>query len=101
MRCPWHNGLMAVSRAERRRDWEQRVIADFGETGASVALDLLQLTELAWHDSYGEVTPSEGVIDDILLLSGGSLEKLIEAALLAVTDWRDLRVAADRLRDRT
>ena len=72
----------------------------FGEDRASVALDLLELTELAWHDCYGEVSPSEEIIEDMLLLSGGNLERLIEAALLGVTDWRDLRVAADELRSR-
>lgn len=72
----------------------------FGEDRASVALDLLELTELAWHDCYGEVSPSEAIIEDILLLSEGSLEQLIQAALLGVTDWRDLQVAAEELRNR-
>ena len=31
----------------------------------------------------------------MLLLCDGSIEKLIGAARLAVTDWRDLKVAAD------
>jgi hypothetical protein len=75
--------------------------AVFGEGKASVALDLLELTELAWHDCYGEISPSEDVIDDMLLVSGGSIEGLIEAARLAVTDFRDLRVAADRARGDT
>ena len=72
----------------------------FGEDRASVALDLLELTELAWHDCYGEVSPSGEIIEDIFVLSEGSLERLVEAALLGVTDWRDLRVAADALRNR-
>lgn len=76
------------------------MVSLFGEDRASVALDLLELTELAWHDCYGEVSPSEGIIEDMLVLSEGSLERLIEAALLGVTDWRDLRVAADALRNR-
>lgn len=62
------------------------------------ALDLLELVELAWHDVYGEVTPSEDVINDILVLSEGNLRLLIRWARLAVTDWRDVRVEADRLR---
>ena len=65
-----------------------------------IALDLLELTELAWHDCYGEVTPSEDIIDDILLLSHGNINQLIQATRLAVTDWRDLKVAADELRNR-
>ena len=72
----------------------------FGEEPASAALDLLELVELAWHDCYGEITPSDQVIEDILLLSNGSLGQLIEAARLAVADWRDLRVAAQAVRDR-
>ena len=63
-------------------------------------LDLLELTELAWHDCYGEVTPPEDVIADILLLSEGRIERLVQMARLAVTDWRDLRVAADAFRNR-
>ena len=66
---------------------------------APFALDLLELTELAWHDCYGEITPPEEVIEDMLLLSEGSIEQLIQAALLGVTDWRDLKVAAEKLRN--
>ncbi len=89
---------MVVSRAERRRERATRVAAAFGEEKASVALDLLELTELAWHDCYGEVSPSEDLVDDMLLVSGGSIERLIEAARLAVSDWRDLKVAAEKSR---
>ncbi len=57
---------------------------------------VLTLTELAWHDCYAEVSPSESVIDDILLCSGGDLTTLIRAAKLAVEDYRDLKLwAAD------
>jgi hypothetical protein len=76
------------------------VIAVLGEDLAETALDLLELVELAWHDCYGEVTPSDEIIDDILLLSGGTLRGLIAAARLAVTDWRDVKLAAQELRDR-
>jgi hypothetical protein len=92
---------MAVSRAERRENRKHRAIAVFGENRAPFALDLLELTELAWHDCYGEVTPSDDVIDDMLLLSEGSIERLIQAARLGVTDWRDLKVAAEDFRNRT
>jgi hypothetical protein len=44
------------------------------------------------------VSPSEDVIDDILLLSEGTFEQPVQAARLAVTDWRDLKLAAERLR---
>jgi len=70
----------------------------FGQDRATFALDLLELTELAWHDCYGEITPSEDVIDDMLLLSEGSIERLAQVARLAVADWRDLKVAAEELR---
>lgn len=89
---------MAVSRAQRRSERTPRVVAVFGKERAQFALDLLELTELAWHDCYGEITPSDEVIEDMLLLSEGSIEQFIQAARLAVTDWRDLRVAADDLR---
>lgn len=74
------------------------MIGLFGEDLAPSALDLLELAELAWHDCYGEVPPPEDVVDDMLLLSEGKLEGLVQSARLAVTDWRDLRVAADNLR---
>ncbi len=90
---------MAVSRADRREDRWRRVVTVFGENQAPFALDLPELTELAWHDCYGEVTPSKEVVDDMLLLSQGDLAHLIQAASLGVTDWRDLKVAADELRN--
>jgi len=86
---------MAVSRAERRKAREPRVLAVFGTDRTPRALDLLELVEFAWHDCYNEITPSEEIIDDILLLSDGRLDRLIVAARLAVSDWRDLKVAAD------
>lgn len=91
---------MAVSRADRRRDRTPRARALFGDE-ADVALDLLELTELAWHDCYGEIAPPEDVVEDILLLSEGRIDTLVRFALLAVIDRRDLRVAADEMRDRT
>jgi len=65
-----------------------------------VALDLLDILELAWHDCYGDLTPPRQVIEDMLTLSDGTIEGLIQASLLAVRDWRDLRVAAEELRTR-
>lgn len=89
---------MAVSRAKRRSERTPRVTTVFDSKGAQVALDLLELTELAWHDCYGEITPPDDVIEDMLVLSEGSIELLVHAARLAVTDRRDLRIAADGLR---
>ena len=91
---------MAVSRADRRADREARVLAVFGSESTPTVLDLLELVELAWHDCYSEVSPSEDLIDDVLLLSGGELEKLVSVARLAVTDWRDVKVAAADHRNR-
>jgi hypothetical protein len=93
------NGSMAVGRAERRTEREPRIVAVFGIDQAILALDLFDLTELAWHDCYGEVTPPPSVIEDMLTLSGGTIAGLIQAALLAVTDWRDLNVAAEERRN--
>ena len=70
----------------------------FGTKRTDAALDLLELFELAWHDCYGEITPPDAVIDDVLLLSQGDLSRLIASARLAVSDWRDTRVSADDLR---
>ena len=75
---------MAVSRAGRRNARKARVLTVFGEEWAPRALDLLELVELAWHDCYDEITPPEDIIDDILLLSEGRLDRLIVAARLAV-----------------
>ena len=74
------------------------VIDVFGSEKAPVALDLLELTELAWHDTSGEITPPDDVIDDMLLLTGGSIDQLVHSARLAVADPRDLKVAAERAR---
>lgn len=90
---------MAVSRSERRELRRAGVAAVVGDDEVGAALDLLELVELAWHDCYGEITPSDAVVDDMLVLSrGGTLAGLVAAARLAVTDWRDLRIAADALR---
>lgn len=73
----------------------------FGEDLSAAALDLLELTDLAWHDCYGEPSPPEDLVEDMLVVSEGSIAKLIEAARLCVVDWRDLKVAAEELRNRT
>jgi hypothetical protein len=91
---------MAVGRVERRAERKERVVSVFGEALAAPALDLLELTELAWHDCYQEITPSEETVDDILLCSQGELTKLIQAARLAVMDRRDLAMWAQRQRSR-
>jgi len=91
---------MAVGRTERRADRRTKVAVLFADR-TDRALDLLELLELAWHDAYGEVSPPEDLIDDILLMSEGNLRQLIRWARLAVEDWRDVRVAADDVRTGT
>ena len=93
-------GAVAIGRAERWRERQPRVRATFGddaETQRRVAA-VFELMEMAWHDCYGEISPPEEIVDDVLLCSGGKLGGLIDAAQLAVIDFRDLRLQADDLR---
>jgi hypothetical protein len=85
---------MAVGRRERRAERHGAFDHVFGDQ-AGVALDLVELLELAWHDVYGDVTPPPQVIDDLLVCSHGRLDLLVRAAHLASIDWRDLRLQAD------
>lgn len=91
---------MAISRDERRAGRKKRVVGVFGDALADPVLDLLELTDLAWHDVYDEIAPSEEIVDDILLCSEGEIGKLIRVARMAVADWRDLKVSALELRNR-
>ncbi|HEU4318520.1 MAG TPA: hypothetical protein VFS66_00400 [Acidimicrobiia bacterium] len=88
---------MAIGRAERRASRRTKVAVLFADR-TDRALDLLELLELAWHDVYGDVTPPEEVIDDVLTVSQGTLRGLIRAARLAVADHRDLRLQAAAIR---
>ncbi|TCC07658.1 hypothetical protein [Kribbella soli] len=88
---------MVVGRDQRREARRARFQQEFGRN-ATVALELIELTELAWHDCYNEPTFSDEILDDLLLVAGGSIQNLVHGAWLAVTDWRDLRVAANELR---
>lgn len=91
---------MAVGRAERFEERKPRVIATFGDDDQTLraVAHVFELMEMAWHDCYGEITPSEDVLDDVLLCSGGTLGGLIDAAHLAVIDRRDLSVWASSVR---
>ena len=84
------------SRASRREQRRTRVEAAFG-SNTDAALDVLELTEFAWHDCYGDVTPPNAVVDDILTVSEGRLDRLARAARLAVEDSRDLRMQAEAI----
>jgi hypothetical protein len=62
---------VAIGRAERFAERRPRVVAVFGDdeqTLRSVA-SVLELLEMAWHDCYGEITPSEEIVDQVLLCS--------------------------------
>ena len=91
---------MAVGRAERFEERKPRVVAVFGDDSRTlrVVAHAFELMEMAWHDCYGEISPSEAVVDDILLCSGGTLGGLVDAAHLAVIDQRDLSVWAASIR---
>jgi hypothetical protein len=91
--------MAAISRADRRAARAPRVRAVFADR-TDAALDLFELVELAWHDCYAEITPSEEIIDDVLFLSEGDLAKLVTYARLAVTDWRDVKMNVTALRER-
>jgi hypothetical protein len=88
---------MAISRAERREERRPRARAEFGPD-ADAVLDVLELTEFAWHDCYSEVSPPSEVIDDIFVAASGSVTEFARAARLAIEDYRDLRLWADSLR---
>ncbi len=88
---------MAVGREQRRNERRTKVAVLFADR-TDRALDLLELLEMAWHDVYGEVSPPEQVIDDVLFLSEGSLRLLIRWARLAIADSRDVQVAAESAR---
>jgi hypothetical protein len=91
---------MAIGRAERFEARKPRIVAVFGgdENTLRAVAQVFELMELAWHECYGEVTPPEAVVDDVLLCSEGALGGLVDAAHLAVIDRRDLSVRASALR---
>jgi len=89
---------MAVGRAQRRAERAGRFAEVFGKKSGS-ALDLVEVMEYAWHDCYSEITPPDEVIEDLLVCSRGSIETLIRAVHLGITDWRDLRMWADSVRE--
>ena len=88
---------MAVGRAARRAGRAQIVESVLGKPHASAGLDLLELTQFAWHDCYGEITPPDDVILNILICSRGDLAVMVNAAKLAVIDSRDLQLWAERV----
>ena len=92
---------MAVGRQERFNLIRPRVADLFGDSSDTVdrVARVFELMEKAWHDLYGEPSPPDEVVDDVLVCSDGTLEGLVDSAWIAVVDWRDLRVAADTKRN--
>jgi hypothetical protein len=91
---------MAIGSDQRRRERRPRIMRQFDPREVEAALDLLALVDMAWHDCYGprELEIPARVLDDVLLLAHGDLADLIRVAREAVTDFRDVRLAADEER---
>lgn len=90
---------MVTSSADRRGSRSQRAADVFGGQ-AEAALDALALLDFAWHDCYGDPSPSDDVMEDVWVVANGDLSTFISAAHLAVIDYRDLRMNADEARRR-
>ena len=88
---------MAIGSEQGRQDRRLRIEQQFAAHNVEAALDLLHLTDMAWHDCYGphELEIPSAVLDDVLLLASGNLASLVTVARAAVLDFRDVRVAAD------
>jgi hypothetical protein len=91
---------MAIGSDQRRQARGPLIETLFPSRDVEAALDLLHLTDMAWHDCFGprelEIPPQ--VLDDVLVLALGDLASLIPVARAAVLDFRDVRLAADRER---
>lgn len=98
----WHDHAVTASWSERLKELRPRLIDAFGndvETMRTVSR-VLELMDKAWRDSYGPGAPSDEIVDDVLLCAGGTLPGLVDAAHLAVVDWRDVVVWASEIRGR-
>lgn len=87
-------GIVMPAERSRRREARRTKVAVLFADRTDRALDLLELLEMAWHDTYGEGTPPEDLIDDVLFLSQGNLRLLIRWARIAIADWRDVKASA-------
>lgn len=88
---------MVIGRDARMASLRPRLAGAFESDQIERVIEVLVLTELAWHDCYGESSPPPEVMEDILTVAGGDLGRLIRAAHMAVIDRRDLRVWAESL----
>ena len=93
---------MAIGSAQRRKERKPRIKEQFAPGDVEAALDLLHLTDMAWHDCFGprELEIPQLVLDDMSLLARGDLVRLIRLSLEAVMDYRDLRLAANAEREK-
>jgi hypothetical protein len=74
---------MSISRAERRANREPRAREEFGRD-ADAVLDILELTEFAWHDCYSEITPPDAVVDDIFVVAQGTFATCVSPRTTSV-----------------
>jgi hypothetical protein len=91
---------MAIGSVQRRAERRRIIESTFPSSHVEAALDLLDLTDMAWHDCYGpkDLALPDSVLEDVLLLADGGLVALIKVAHQAVIDFRDVRMAADERR---
>lgn len=76
---------MPIGSQARRAARKGRIAAQFPAEQVDAVLDLLHLTDMAWHDCYGpkELEIPIDVLEDVLLLAEGSLAALIRCARAA------------------
>jgi hypothetical protein len=70
----------------------ERVSRDFKPSQRAEAAYLLASLDLGRHDSQAG---DERIHSAMLLIANGNVDRLLDAASLAETDWRDLLVTAD------
>ncbi len=81
----------------REQPGAERYEAEFSEIDVEAALDLLEVFEIASHDCYRDVTPPESIVDDVLVLSDGTIAGLVRSVHLALADWRDVKLNAMKI----
>lgn len=91
--------MVAIGKDARRAERAPLVESILGPSQARAALDLLELTDYAWHDCYRELAAPDDVILNILTCSRGDLATMIRAARVAVRDDRDLHLWAESIRN--
>jgi hypothetical protein len=89
----------AKDRQARRDQREPRAAELFGLQSRAV-LDILEVTDWAWHAVYGDDCASERVVTDMFACAEGDLAMFAHAAREAVYDYRNVHVWADQVRAR-